>query len=141
MAERSMWTYVAMIDWNIPNVHQPFINAPKFKICKTYQKEPIFSTTVIYIKRLLKGKEPIFLFAFPTDQLLIYFHDKRSTSIRYLWQWQIIIFSFFAKSSDKERNLMILFTWASSRLNELLFLKFSWFLLLQSYLMLYHCAI
>ena len=53
-------------------------------MCKPLQEEPIFSTTDIYVRRLLKGQEPIFWFALPTDQLLICFHDKQST-YRDLW--------------------------------------------------------
>ena len=49
-----------------------------------YIKEPIFSTTDTYYKRLPKGHEPIFWFALPTDQLLICLLQKQSTSIRYL---------------------------------------------------------
>ena len=50
----------------------------KLKTCKTYQKEPIFQP---HVRRLLKGQEPIFRFALPTDQLLIYFHDKQSVLV------------------------------------------------------------
>ena len=42
-------------------------------------KRANFSTTVIYVRKwLLKGQDPIFWFALPTDQLLICFHDKQS---------------------------------------------------------------
>ena len=45
----------------------------KLNTFKTYLKEPIFSTTDIYSRRLPKGHEPIFWFKLPTDQLLIFY--------------------------------------------------------------------
>ena len=41
----------------------------KLNTFKTYLKDPIFSTTDVYLRRLTKGHEPIFWFALPTDQL------------------------------------------------------------------------
>ena len=38
---------------------------------KRYRKEPISSNTDVYVRRLLKGQQPIFRFELPTDQLLI----------------------------------------------------------------------
>ena len=60
----------------------------KLKTSKTHQKEPILSTTDIYVRRLLKGQEPIFRFALGNDQLLICFHDKQST---YIDLWLVLI--------------------------------------------------
>ena len=48
---------------------------------KTSKRANFFSTTDICVRRLLKGQEPIFLFAFPIDQLLICFHDYYSLTI------------------------------------------------------------
>ena len=56
-------------------------NQANWTLFKTYPKEPIFSATNTYVRRLLIGHEPIFWFAFTTDQLLICLLQKQSTLV------------------------------------------------------------
>ena len=56
-------------------------NQTNWTLLKHGFKEPIFLTTDIYVKRFLKGHEPIFWFVLPTDKLLVYFHEKQSTLV------------------------------------------------------------
>ena len=51
-------------------------NQANWRIVKNIIKSQFFSTTDIYVRRLLKGKEPISWFALPTDQLWIFSYQE-----------------------------------------------------------------
>ena len=96
------------IDWCKPQISTRvdcfwIKKSGKLNTFKTYLKEPIFSTPYIdgssslnpinqtlsiyiYLRSdYPKAMSQFYLFALPTDHLLICLHQMQSTSIRYLW--------------------------------------------------------